>query len=83
VLALLALTSMRFDVAVSEFANTVYHVSCLTGRIQCTNAVFTEFWQNRYAVTRLPHSYRTTQATIRHSVYRPGTSNRLFFQVAR
>ena len=36
----------------SEFANAVYHVSCLTGRIQCTNAVFTDFWNNRYAVTR-------------------------------
>ena len=51
-LALLALTSIRFHVVASEFANAVYHVSCLTGRIQCTNAVFTDFWNNRYAVTR-------------------------------
>lgn len=43
VVALLT-ASLQFQYEASEFTNAVYHVSCLTGRLQCSNPVYTKFW---------------------------------------
>ncbi|HMF76473.1 MAG TPA: hypothetical protein VK604_12490, partial [Bryobacteraceae bacterium] len=51
-LALLASISLHFHYDASEFTNAVYHVSCLTGRVPCTNSVFTRFWNDEFHVTR-------------------------------
>ena len=34
-----------------EFTNGVYHVTCLTNRVPCTNSVFTRFLNSEFHVT--------------------------------
>ncbi|MEO8126029.1 MAG: hypothetical protein ABI822_03000, partial [Bryobacteraceae bacterium] len=45
-LALLAAIPLHFHYDASEFTNAVYHVTCLTTRVPCTNSVFNEFWDH-------------------------------------
>jgi hypothetical protein len=51
-LAALAIAPLRFHVDASEFANTVYHVACLTDRAACSKPIYTKFWNEQYHVTR-------------------------------
>ena len=43
-LAFAILVTLQFHYDASEFVNAVYHVSCLTGRLPCSNPVYTKFW---------------------------------------
>jgi hypothetical protein len=51
-LALVVAAPLHFHFDASEFANAVYHVGCLTGRLACTKTVYTKFWNEKYNVTR-------------------------------
>lgn len=51
-LALLAAAPLQFHFDASEFANAVYHVGCLTGRLACTQTLYTKFWNEKYHATR-------------------------------
>jgi hypothetical protein len=50
-LAVAALAPLHFHVDLSEFANAVYHVACLTDRIACSKPIFAKFWNEEYHVT--------------------------------
>jgi len=50
-LALLAAIPLHFHYDASEFTNTVYHVTCLTTRVPCTNLTFTHFWNAELHLT--------------------------------
>ena len=50
-LAVAALAPLHFHVDLSEFANAVYHVGCLTDRIACSKPVIARFWNEDYHVT--------------------------------
>jgi hypothetical protein len=51
-LLLLAVAPVQFQFDASEFTNAVYHVACLAGQSPCSNSLYTEFWNERYKVTR-------------------------------
>ena len=51
-LALAAAVPLHFHFDASEFANTVYHVACLTDRVSCTKKIYARFWNEKYNVTR-------------------------------
>ena len=51
-LALIVAAPLHLHFDASEFANAVYHVACLTGRLACTQAVYAKFWNETYNVTR-------------------------------
>jgi hypothetical protein len=51
-LAVAALAPLHFHVDLSEFANAVYHVACLTDRIACSKPIVAKFWNEEYHVTK-------------------------------
>ena len=41
--------TVRYDA--SKFVNAAYNVSCLTGRLQCSRAGYTRFWDETMRAT--------------------------------
>jgi hypothetical protein len=35
----------------TEFANTVYHTVCATGRMSCSRDIYMRFWNEKYKAT--------------------------------
>src|ERR1043165_3724464 len=50
-LAVAATAPLRFHVDATEFANTVYHTACTTGRMSCSRDIYLRFWNEKYKVT--------------------------------
>src|SRR5215469_6117825 len=38
---------LQFHVDATEFANTVYHTVCTTGRMGCSRDIYTRFWNEK------------------------------------
>jgi hypothetical protein len=49
--AVAAAAPLHFHVDATEFANTVYHTVCTTGRMSCSRDIYMRFWNERYKVT--------------------------------
>jgi hypothetical protein len=49
--AVAAAVPLHFHVDATEFANTVYHTVCTTGRMSCSNDIYTRFWNEKYHAT--------------------------------
>ena len=46
-----AAAPLRFHVDATEFANTVYHTVCTTGRMSCSRDIYLRFWNEKYKAT--------------------------------
>src|ERR1700730_9826097 len=42
---------LQFHVDATEFANTVYHTVCTTGRISCSRDIYLRFGNEKYKAT--------------------------------
>jgi hypothetical protein len=45
--AMAAAAPLHFHVDATEFANTVYHRVCTTGRMNCSRDIYMRFWNER------------------------------------
>jgi len=70
-LAVAALAPLHFHVDLSEFANAVYHVACLTDRLACSKPIFAKFWNEEYHVTKEDadrfDDFRTTMESLENA----------------
>src|ERR1041384_527385 len=49
--AIVAAAQLQFHFDATEFANAVYHTACMTGRLNCSRAVYLRFWNEKYHAT--------------------------------
>src|SRR5712671_2448680 len=49
--AIVAAAPLQFHFDGTEFANAVYHTACMTGRLNCSRAVYLRFWNEKYQAT--------------------------------
>ena len=49
--AVAAVAPLRFHVDATEFANTVYHTVCTTGRTSCSRDIYMRFWNEKNKAT--------------------------------
>jgi hypothetical protein len=54
--AIAAALPLHFHVDATEFANTVYQTTCVTGRITCSRAIYHRFWDEKYHATEEDHA---------------------------
>lgn len=47
-LAVATVAPLRFHVDATEFANTVYHIACTAGRMNCSRDIYLRFWNETY-----------------------------------
>jgi hypothetical protein len=50
--AVAAAVPLQFHVDATEFANTVYHTVCTTGRMSCSRDIYMRFWNEKYKATQ-------------------------------
>ena len=50
--AMMTAAPLQFHFDATEFANAVYHTACMTGRLNCSRAVYLRFWNEKYHATQ-------------------------------